>query len=89
LLGIPSTVQPVKSSVLRTISCNGTNQTLEAFRPLFAIQGDCDKMHRRNLYEQFLEAVAIHRVEDRPDRFEPRLCKRRPKKDDSMFDPGA
>jgi len=27
-----------------------------------------------------LDAVAVHRVADRPDRFEPRLRKRRPKK---------
>ena len=71
----------------RTISFKGTIQTLEAFQPLFAIQGDRDGPHRRNLYQQFLEAVATHRVADRPDRFEPRLRKRRPKKYDSMLKP--
>jgi hypothetical protein len=34
---------------------------------------------RRNLYELLLDAIAAHRVADRPDRFEPRVRKRRPK----------
>jgi len=68
-----------------TISFKGAIQTLEAFQPLFAIQGERDGAHRRNLYQQFLQAVATHRVADRPDRFEPRLRKRRPKKYDSML----
>ena len=71
----------------RTISFKGTIQTLEAFQPLFAILGDRDRAHRLNLYQQFLDAVATHRVADRPDRFEPRLRKRRPKKYDSMLEP--
>jgi hypothetical protein len=71
----------------RTISFKGAIQTLEAFQPLFAIQGDRDGAHRRILYQQFLEALATHRVADRPDRFEPRLRKRRPKKYDSMLEP--
>jgi len=71
----------------RTISFKGAIQTLEAFQPLFAVHGDRDRAHRRNLYQQFLEAVATHRVADRPDRCEPRLRKRRPKKYDSMLEP--
>ena len=71
----------------RTISFKGTIQTLEAFQPLIAIQGDRGWTHRRILYQQFLDAVATHRVADRPDRFEPRLRKRRPKKYDSMLEP--
>jgi hypothetical protein len=71
----------------RTISLKGTIQTLEAFQPLFATQGDCDRVHRRKLYQQFFDAVATHRVADRPNRFEPRLRKRRPKKYDSMLEP--
>jgi hypothetical protein len=71
----------------RTISLKGTIQTLEAFQPLFAIQGDRDRVHRRKLYQQFFVAVATHRVADRPNRFEPRLRKRRPKKYDSMLEP--
>jgi hypothetical protein len=71
----------------RTISLKGTIQTLEAFQPLFSIQGHRDRAHRRKLYQQFFDAVATHRVADRPDRFEPRLRKRRPKKYDSMLQP--
>ena len=33
--------------------------------------------HRAALYGQLLRAIAVHRVADRPDRFEPRLKKRR------------
>lgn len=71
----------------RTISFKGTIQTLEAFQPLFAAQGDHDGARRQNLYQQFLHAIATHRVADRPDRYEPRLRKRRPKKYDSMLEP--
>jgi hypothetical protein len=71
----------------RTISFKGAIQTLEAFQPLFAVQGDRDGALRRNLYQQFLDAIAAHRVADRPNRFEPHLRKRRPKKYDSMLEP--
>lgn len=71
----------------RTISFKGTIQTLEAFQPLIAMQGDRDSTHRQHLYQQLLDAVITHRVADRPDRFEPRLRKRRPKKYDSMLEP--
>ena len=63
----------------RSISFKGAIQTLEAFQPLIAIQGKLDLGFRMNLYQQLLDAVATHRVADRPDRFEPRLRKRRPK----------
>ena len=71
----------------RTISFKGAIQTLEAFQPLIAIQGECDAMHRRSLYQHLLDAVATHRVADRPDRFEPRQRKRRQKKYDRMMKP--
>jgi hypothetical protein len=64
----------------RTISFKGAVQTLEAFQPLIATHGDCDTAHRHNLYQKLLDAVATHRVADRPDRFEPRQRKRRRKK---------
>ena len=71
----------------RTISFKGAVQTLEAFQPLIAIQGQQDRTRRQRLYQQMLDAVATHRVADRPDRIEPRLRKRRPKKYDSMLEP--
>jgi hypothetical protein len=71
----------------RTISFKGAVQTLEAFQPLIATQGDRDRAHRRRLYQKLLEAVATHRVADRPDRFEPRQRKRRQKKYDRMMKP--
>jgi hypothetical protein len=71
----------------RTISFKGAVQTLEAFQPLIAAQGDCSSMRRQRLYDQLLDAVATHRVADRPDRFEPRQRKRRQKKYDRMMKP--
>src|SRR5580704_13504215 len=63
----------------RTISFKGAVQTLEAFQPVIALQGEHNTAFRQKLYEQLLDAIAIHRVADRPDRYEPRLRKRRPK----------
>jgi hypothetical protein len=71
----------------RTISFKGAVQTLEAFQPLIAMHGNRDRAHRRNLYHKLLDAVATHRVADRPDRFEPRQRKRRQKKYDRMMKP--
>jgi hypothetical protein len=71
----------------RAISFKGAIQTLEAFQPLIATQGDCSSTRRRSLYDQLLDAVATHRVADRPDRFEPRQRKRRQKKYDRMMKP--
>jgi hypothetical protein len=63
----------------RSISFKGTVQTLQAFQPAIAIQGQQDSTLRRCLYRRLLDAIIIHRVADRPDRYEPRLRKRRPK----------
>jgi Transposase DDE domain len=71
----------------RSISFKGAIQTLEAFQPLIAIQGQHDTVFRRHLYQQLLEAIATHRVADRPDRFEPRRRKRRPKPYDRLMKP--
>lgn len=61
----------------RTISFKGALQTLEAFRPVIGLQLKRDLQARRQLYDQLLDAIAAHRVADRPDRFEPRQRKRR------------
>jgi hypothetical protein len=71
----------------RTISFKGVVQTLTAFQPLIAIQGQGDSAFRMHLYAQLLEAVAAHRVADRPDRFEPRRKKRRNKRYDLLTKP--
>jgi DDE family transposase len=64
----------------RTISFKGTIQTLEAFQPLIAMQGRHDAAFREHLYQHLLDAVASHRVADRPNRYEPRRRKRHAKK---------
>ena len=43
--------------------------------------------HLNSLYQQMLRAIAQHRVADRPDRFEPRMTKRRPKNYDRLTNP--
>jgi hypothetical protein len=71
----------------RTISFKGAVQTLEAFQSLLAMQGARSREHQLHLYNKLLDAVATHRVADRPDRFEPRQRKRRQKKYDRMMKP--
>ena len=63
----------------RTVSFKATIQILEAFQPVIAHQADRGVQHRQELYQQLLDAIAQQRVADRPDRFEPRMTKRRPK----------
>src|SRR5690349_9382487 len=61
----------------RTISFTGAMQTVEAFQPLleFGVAQTADG--RLGLYHDLLAAIASHRVGNRPDRYEPRLKKRR------------
>jgi hypothetical protein len=68
----------------RTISFKGTIQMLLAFQPRMA---DCrsDDFHR--LHAALLDAIATHRVGDRPDRIEPRTRKRRPKAYPLLMEP--
>ena len=71
----------------RSISFKGTLQTLEAFQPVIARSGERAAAVRRDLYERLLAAVASHGVGDRPDRYEPRRRKRRPKPYDRLMKP--
>jgi Transposase DDE domain len=71
----------------RSISFKGAVQTLEAFQPVIALLGEHDAEFRRNVSEQLLDAIASHRVADRPDRYEPRRKKRRPKPYDRLMKP--
>jgi hypothetical protein len=71
----------------RTISFKGAIQTLEAFQPVIAIQCRRNAVFRTHLYQQLLDAIAVHRVADRPDRYEPRQRKRRNKKYDLLTKP--
>ena len=61
----------------RSISFKGAMQTLEAFQPLLELGTARDAAFRLRVYHHLLDAVATHRVADRPDRFEPRVKKRR------------
>lgn len=66
-----------RAVVPRSISFTGAMQTLDAFRPLLELGPARDAAGRRRLCHDLLDAIAAHRVGDRPDRFEPRLKKRR------------
>jgi hypothetical protein len=67
----------------RDLSFKGTLQTLVAF----AAAGWSCPRRRNELYAAVLRAVATHRVNDRPDRVEPRAVKRRPKKQTYLNEP--
>jgi hypothetical protein len=56
----------------RSASFKGACQTLEAFQPMMEIRAAGPRAHRTQLFRQLLDAIATHRVADRPDRFEPR-----------------
>jgi Transposase DDE domain len=60
----------------RAISFTGAVQTLAAFRPLLECR-PAGGAGRRQLYDDLLDAIAAHRVGGRPDRYEPRVRKRR------------
>ena len=63
----------------RSISFKATLQILEAFRPLIADRACYGADNLEGLYEQLLGAIAVHRVADRPDRFEPRMTRKGPR----------
>ncbi len=67
----------------RDLSFKGTLQTLRSFA--MAAWGCPDR--RQWLYALVLRAVASHRVNNRPDRIEPRAIKRRPKKKRYLTEP--
>lgn len=62
--------------VPRQVSLQGARQTLTAFYSQLA---QVSPSRREGLIQIVLRAIASHRVGTRPDRYEPRACKRRPK----------
>jgi hypothetical protein len=73
----------------RVISFTGAMQTVEAFQPLLEFGARQDTAGRLRLYHDLLAAIASHRVGDRPDRYEPRLKKRRRNNYDWLTKPRA
>jgi hypothetical protein len=69
------------------VSFTGAVQTLNAFLPEMRAVGTAEAA--RVLWEVLLWAVGEHRVGDRPDRYEPRAVKRRPKKFPNLREPRA
>ena len=68
----------------RPLNPQGTRQTLEAFRAESAVARGIEAERLRGAT---LDAIAYHRVGDRPDRVEPRVVKRRPKAYPRMQEP--
>jgi hypothetical protein len=68
----------------REISFQGARQTLEAFR---SGPGASTARRSRRTRRLIHQAIASHRVGDRPDRVEPRVIKRRPKPYPRMQEP--
>ena len=62
--------------VPRQVSLQGARQTLAAFHSQLA---QTSPTQREGMIQIVLSAIASHRVGTRPDRYEPRACKRRPK----------
>lgn len=60
----------------REVSFTGALQTLLAYRPLIERAA---QTQLAELYDDLLAAIASHRVGNRPNRYEPRAVKRRPK----------
>lgn len=60
----------------RELSFSGALQTLRSFQSALHMSMPADEPH---LYATMLQAIAYHRVANRPNRIEPRAVKRRPK----------
>ena len=73
----------------RTISFTGAMQTVEAFQPLLEFGAAQDAAGQLRLYHDLLDAIATHRAGARPDRYEPRLKKRRRNNYDWLTKPRA
>jgi hypothetical protein len=69
------------------VSFTGAVQTLNAFLPEMRAVATAEDA--QVLWEVLLWAVGEHRVGDRPDRYEPRAVKRRPKKFPHLREPRA
>jgi hypothetical protein len=72
----------------RAISFTGALQTLAAFQPLLA-RATAGAADRVRVCRDLLDAIAAHRVGNRPDRYEPRLRKRRRSQYDWLTKPRA
>ena len=70
----------------REVSFKATVQLVNAFRGKGLLAGN---KNTYGIYQNLLDAIARHRVMDRPGRLEPRVVKRRPKQYPRMMQPRA
>lgn len=71
----------------REVSFTGALQTFNAFRPLLQVARS--EAEALRLWLAMIWAIGQHEVGDRPDRYEPRKVKRRPKNYDRLNEPRA
>ena len=71
----------------RQVSFKGALQTFNAFWPL--LKGARSEAEALRLWRAMIGAMGQHEVGDRPDRYEPRKVKRRPKNYDRLNEPRA
>jgi hypothetical protein len=71
----------------REVSFTGALQTFNAFRPLLEVAGS--EAEALRLWLAMIGAIGQHEVGDRPDRYEPRKVKRRPKEYGRLTEPRA
>ena len=71
----------------RTISFKATIQIVEAFQPLLAFHSQYRKPILGQLFQLVIDTIVANRVANRPDRFEPKRKKRRPKPYDRLMKP--
>jgi hypothetical protein len=69
------------------VSFAGALQTFDAFRPLLEVAGS--EAEALRLWLAMIRAIGRHEVGDRPDRYEPRKVKRRPKNCERLNEPRA
>src|SRR5262249_52384498 len=71
----------------RELSFTGALQTLNAFLPYLGLAASQAEWSR--LWGEMVRAIGQYRVGDRPDRYEPRAVKRRPKNYNRLNEPRA
>jgi hypothetical protein len=71
----------------RAVSFTGALQTFNAFRPLLQVARS--EAEALRLWLAMIWAIGQHEVGDRPDRYEPRKVKRRPKNYERLNEPRA
>jgi len=85
--GLMAQAARVSGLLPREVSFTGALQTFNAFRPLLEVTRS--EAEALRLWLVMIWAIGQHEVGDRPDRYEPRKVKRRPKGYGRLYEPRA